>query len=85
MPPASLGILQSRSPQRLGRFALIVEATRLLGQVLDHIASNDFGSHLHGEQALLLDNALRALESVVAYEGNYNSLSIMNQTSMCSM
>ncbi|TVY88214.1 hypothetical protein LAWI1_G003897 [Lachnellula willkommii] len=85
MPPASLGILDSRSPRKLGRFALTAEATRLLGQVLDHIASDDFGTHLHGEQALLLDNALRALETVVAYEGRYNSLSIMNQISMCSM
>jgi len=81
----SLGLLQSRSPQRLGRFALTAEAARLLGQVLDHVASKDFGSDLHGEQALLLDNALRALENVVEYEGNYDSLFVMNQTSMCSM
>ncbi|TVY43167.1 hypothetical protein LOCC1_G003182 [Lachnellula occidentalis] len=85
MPPASLGILHSRSPRKLGRFALTAEASRLLGQVLDHIASDDFGTQLHGEQALLLDNALRALETVVAYEGRYDSLFIMNQTAMCSI
>ncbi|TVY26071.1 hypothetical protein LHYA1_G004294 [Lachnellula hyalina] len=85
MPPASLGILHSRSPGKLGRFAMTAEATRLLGQVLDHMASNDFGTPPHGEQALLLNNALRALENVLAYEGRYDSLIIMNQTAMCSI
>jgi hypothetical protein len=58
---------------------------RVLGQVHNHVTSDAFGDKLHGEEALLLDRALRALESVVVSEGNQHNLSVMNQATMCLM
>lgn len=84
MPVKNLTILQPRSNQDLGPFATMAEATRLLSRVLEHVAVTDVDEQ-HGEEALILDRALKALGSVVEYEGDYNKLSIMNQTTMCSM
>jgi hypothetical protein len=88
MPPTNLGNFQSHSPQSCGRLALTAEVSKLLGQVIDHIAAEDFGSnlsHLHNEQGLLLDNALRALEFVTECESHDDGLYVMNQNAMCSM
>jgi hypothetical protein len=63
-------------------FALICQATRLLGLVLGHISNN---STLDEEEAILLDGALRALEQVVAVEGQLLDLHMMNQQAICSM
>ena len=85
MPPKCFGGQQPNSQRALGRFALKVKATRLLGQVIRHVESSAFGDQLHNEEALLLDRALRALVSVVQFEGENHNLDVMNQTSMCSM
>lgn len=86
MPTKSIGVLSSHSREEMGRFALAAETTRLLGQVLRHVSTNDaFDNNLHGEEALLLDRALQVLSTVVDYEGYSHRLSVMNQTAMCSM
>lgn len=85
MPSKSFSILQPRSNQDLGPFASMAEATRLLGRVLEHVGAEDADDQIHNEEALILDRALKALESVVEFEGEYDHLSIMNQTTMCSM
>lgn len=85
MPPKNLTILQPRSNQDLGPFATMAEATRLLSRVLEHVSAKEVDERLHNEEALIFDRALRALESVVEFEGDYNRLSIMNQTTLCSM
>ena len=84
MPVKNLTILQPRSNQDLGPFATMAEATRLLSRVLEHVAVTDVDEQ-HDQEALILDRALKALGSVVEDEGDYNKLSIMNQTTMCSM
>jgi len=84
MPVKNLTILQPRSNQDLGPFATMAEATRLLSRVLEHVAVTDVDEQ-HDQEALILDRALKALGSVVEYEGDYNKLSIMNQTTMCSI
>lgn len=83
MPPPSFRNTQSSGPENLGRFALIAEATRLLSQVLEHTAAEDFGSELHGEQSLLLDSTLQALENVVRHEDINDPEATMNQSSQC--
>ncbi|TVY82496.1 hypothetical protein LSUE1_G001586 [Lachnellula suecica] len=45
----------------------------------------ELGSNQNGEQALLLDNAFRALEAVVESESQDDTLFVMNQTSICSI
>jgi hypothetical protein len=88
MPQTSLSNFQSHPPQNCGRLALTAEVSKLLGQVIDHIAAEDLGSnlaHLHEEQGLLLDNALRALEFVIECESHDDELYVMNQNAMCSM
>jgi len=88
MPSINLGNIHSQSPQNLGRLALTAEVSKLLGQVLDHIADEGSGAnlaHLHDEQSLLLDNALRALELVIECEGHDDELYVMNQNALCSM
>ncbi|KAH7319124.1 hypothetical protein BKA65DRAFT_513843 [Rhexocercosporidium sp. MPI-PUGE-AT-0058] len=85
MPAKNLTILQPRSNQDLGPFATMAEATRLLSQVLEHVSAKNTDEQLHIEEALILDRALKALECVVEYEGDYNRLSIMNQTTLCSI
>ncbi|KAL5314983.1 hypothetical protein ACEPPN_017633 [Leptodophora sp. 'Broadleaf-Isolate-01'] len=85
MPPKNLTILQPRSNQDLGPFATMAEATRLLSRVLEHVSAKEVDERLHNEEALIFDRALRALESVVEFEGDYNRLSIMNQTTLCSI
>ncbi|KAL2063565.1 hypothetical protein VTL71DRAFT_5370 [Oculimacula yallundae] len=85
MPSKNLTILQPRSNQDLGPFASMAEATRLLSRVLEHVSGNNGDERLHDEEGLLFDHALKALENVVQYEGDYNTLSIMNQTTMCSI
>ncbi|KAH7391218.1 hypothetical protein BKA64DRAFT_96909 [Cadophora sp. MPI-SDFR-AT-0126] len=84
MPSKNLTILQPRSNQDLGPFATMAEATRLLSRVLEHVAVQAVDEQ-HSEEAIILDRALKALESVVEHEGDYNRLSIMNQTTMCSI
>ncbi|KAG4443228.1 hypothetical protein IFR05_001271 [Cadophora sp. M221] len=54
-------------------------------RVLEHVSAKDVDVRLHNEEALIFDRALRALESVVKFEGGYNKLSIMNQTTLCSI
>jgi hypothetical protein len=69
----------------LGRFALKAEATRLLGKVIKHVQATNLGDPLHDEEGLLLDRVLRALVTVVEFEGQNHNLDVMNQTLMCSM
>jgi hypothetical protein len=85
MPLKCFSVVQSSSPRVLGRFALKAEATRLLGQVIRHVEATNFGDPLHDEEGFLLDRALRALVTVVEFEGQNHNLDVMNQTSMCSM
>lgn len=85
MPPKCFGLQQQNSTRALGRFALTVESTKLLGQVIRHVEASAFGDQLHDEEALLLDGALKALVSVVQFEGESHDLDVMNQTSMCTM
>jgi hypothetical protein len=85
MPPRCFSVLESNSPKILGRFALKAEATRLLGKVIGHIESTNFGEPDHDEEGLLLDQVIRALVTVVEFEGQNHNLDIMNQTLMCSM
>lgn len=63
----------------------MAEAIRLLGQVVTNVSARDAVENLHNDEAVLLDRALRALEVVVEVEGDYNALSIMNQTTICSI
>ena len=85
MPPKCFKVLQPDNPRTLGQFALKAEATRLLGQVIRHIESPNFGDSFHAEEALLLHGALRALVTVTEFEGETHNLDVMNQTAMCSM
>ena len=85
MPTKNIGVISSSSREDLGRFALAAETTRLLGQVLRHVSTETSNDRLCKDGALLLDGALRALNTVVEYEGNAHRLSVMNQTALCSM
>lgn len=85
MPAKRLAVLSEHSFEELGRFALVSETTRLLGQVQRHKASETLDDEFHKEEALLLDRALRALSEVVEFEGIHHRLDVMNQTTMCSM
>jgi len=66
----------------MGPFALVAQATRLLGLVLEHIADP---SNLDEEEALLLDGALTGLAKVIVAEGELQFLHMMNQQAICSM
>jgi len=66
----------------MGPFALVAQATRLLGQVLRHVSTP---SNLDGEEAILLDGALRALYEIVIVEGQLQDLQMMNQQAICSL
>lgn len=65
----------------MGSFALVAQATRLLGQVLRHISEPS----LNEEEAILLDKTLHALVRVVLIEGQRQNLYMMNQDAICSM
>jgi hypothetical protein len=66
----------------MGPFALVAQASRLLGQVLRHVCEP---SGLDEEEAILLDRTLRALAQVVDVEGQLQDLFMMNQQAICSM
>ena len=66
----------------MGPFALIAQATRLLGLVLKHISNS---SHLDEEEALLLNAALTSLSEVIVVEAELQDLHMMNQQAICSM
>ena len=66
----------------MDRFALVAQATRLLGLVLEHISN---APALDEEQAILLDKTLRALVKVVDVERSLKQLHMLNQGSICSM
>ncbi|RDW62497.1 hypothetical protein BP5796_10799 [Coleophoma crateriformis] len=86
------GIMPSRPPYSvsapsikwgdMGPFALTAQATRLLGQVLNHVSQP---TDLDQEEAILLDRALRALARVVDVEGQLQDLHMMNQEAICSI
>jgi hypothetical protein len=66
----------------MGAFALVAQATRLLGLVLRHVTD----SHgLDEEEAVLLDKTLKSLSEVVVVEGQLQDLHMMNQQAICSM
>jgi hypothetical protein len=66
----------------IGSFALVAQATRLLGLVLKHISDSH---NLDEEEAILLDRTLRSLSQVVVVEGKLRDLNLMNQQAICSM
>lgn len=66
----------------MGPFALIAQATRLLGLVLTHIAKP---RTLDAAEAILLHRALDSLSEVVVMEGQLRALDMMNQKAICSM
>ena len=66
----------------MGPFALIAQATRLLGLVLKHISES---SNLDEEGALLLDGALTSLSQVIVVEGELQDVHMMNQQAICTV
>lgn len=66
----------------LGPFALIAQATLLLGKVLRHIAEPP---PLDEEEAILLDGALKALLKVLYVERELQQIYMMNQQSICTL
>lgn len=65
----------------MGPFALVAQATRLLGQVLRHVSSKV----LDEEEATLLDRALGGLAKIVVVEEELQDLHMMNQQAICSV
>ena len=66
----------------MGPYALVAQATRLLGQVLRHISETP---HLDQTEAMLLENTLRALSKVIHVEGQLQDVRMLNQQAVCSM
>jgi len=66
----------------MGPFALVAQATRLLGLVLKHISEP---SNPDEQEAPLLEGALIALTKVIMVEGELQDLHMMNQQAICSM
>lgn len=85
MPSKRLYSVSSHSSDEMGRFALVAQATRLLGQVLRHVMDTSLERTFHEEEALLLNETLTALMKVISVEGELQQLSVMNQTNICSM
>lgn len=66
----------------MGPFALVAQATRLLGMVLRHISDP---LNLDEEEAILLDRTLKSLSEVMAVEGQIQDLHMMNQKAICTI
>lgn len=78
MPPKCFSAVQSSSPRVLGQFALKAKATKLLRQVIEHIKATNFKDPLHNEEGFLLNQALRALVTVVEFEGQNHNLDVLH-------